>query len=252
MLRRIFGKNGSSAPQTAELIRMDGITKVYDTGRVQVEALRGIDLDIERGEFVAVVGPSGSGKSTLMNLIGCLDTPSDGQYRLGGESVAGLGREQLADVRNRRIGFVFQNFNLLPQIGEAEADGETRAEQRIRLEMQWILERPDVEVAVSCLWAPVFFGHTQLIWFQTSAPADPAVVSKKLAAVPNIRLFEASDSFPTAVTEASGKNRLAVGRVRSVAKNSTEFSLLAVADNLRFGIAGNAVKILEVLVKDYL
>src|SRR5262245_29814352 len=99
-----------------KVIHMAGIRKVYDTGKVRVEALRGIDLSVSPGEFVAVVGPSGSGKSTLMNLIGCLDTPSDGVYMLRGKSVRGLGRNELAAVRNERVGFVFQNFNLLPQI----------------------------------------------------------------------------------------------------------------------------------------
>ncbi|MFN7975187.1 MAG: ABC transporter ATP-binding protein [Acidobacteriota bacterium] len=98
----------------AGIIAMRGVTKVYDTGKVKVEALKGIDLDVKRGEFVAVVGPSGSGKSTLMNLIGCLDTASGGSYRLAGEDVSSLTRDRLADVRNRRVGFVFQGFNLLP------------------------------------------------------------------------------------------------------------------------------------------
>jgi len=102
------------------IIEMAGIRKVYDTGKVQVEALKGIDLKIGKGEFVAIVGPSGSGKSTLMNLVGCLDTPSGGDYFIGGEKVAGLSRDQLADVRNRRVGFVFQAFNLLPQISAFE------------------------------------------------------------------------------------------------------------------------------------
>ncbi len=98
------------------IIAMESIRKVYDTGKVKVEALKGIDLKVERGEFVAVVGPSGSGKSTLMNLIGCLDTPTSGRYALGGEDVSKFTRDELADVRNRRVGFVFQGFNLLPQI----------------------------------------------------------------------------------------------------------------------------------------
>ena len=117
-------QNGEQKPQRDrrpdEIIFMRGITKVYDTGKVKVEALRGIDFQVDEGEFVAVVGPSGSGKSTLLNLVGCLDTPSDGEYRLGGEAVAGLDRDELADVRNRRVGFVFQNFNLLPQLTALE------------------------------------------------------------------------------------------------------------------------------------
>jgi putative ABC transport system ATP-binding protein len=108
------------APRNGEVIRMRGITKVYDTGKVQVAALRGIDLEVRPNEFVAIVGPSGSGKSTLMNLIGCLDTPTSGSYWLRGEPVAGLRREQLAEVRNRHVGFVFQNFNLLPHVSAYE------------------------------------------------------------------------------------------------------------------------------------
>ncbi len=105
---------------TDPIIAMANIRKVYDTGKVKVEALKGIDLEIFPGEFVAIVGPSGSGKSTLMNLLGCLDTPTDGTYAIGGENVAGVTRDTLAEIRNRRVGFVFQNFNLLPHISAQE------------------------------------------------------------------------------------------------------------------------------------
>ncbi len=113
-------RNGNGTQPNGHIISMNGVWKVYDTGKIQVEALKGIDLEVGRGEFVAVVGPSGSGKSTLLNLLGCLDTPSRGEYLLGGEAVAGLDRDRLAGVRNRRVGFVFQNFNLLPQLTALE------------------------------------------------------------------------------------------------------------------------------------
>ena len=109
-----------AAPPTDDIVVMEDIRKVYDTGKVKVEALKGVSFTIRKGEFVAIVGPSGSGKSTLMNLLGCLDTPTSGSYRLAGEPVAGLTRDALADVRNRRVGFVFQAFNLLPQITALE------------------------------------------------------------------------------------------------------------------------------------
>jgi putative ABC transport system ATP-binding protein len=95
------------------LIELRGIEKVYDMGAEQIRALNGVDLDVERGEYVAIMGASGSGKSTLMNLIGCLDTPSAGTYTLNGVPVQGMGDAELAAIRNREIGFVFQTFNLL-------------------------------------------------------------------------------------------------------------------------------------------
>jgi putative ABC transport system ATP-binding protein len=96
------------------MIEFRGIKKVYQTGSQSLEALRNLTLEIGRGEFVSIMGPSGSGKSTLMNIIGCLDTPTEGEYILEGRNVAGLNLDQLATIRNKTIGFVFQNFNLLP------------------------------------------------------------------------------------------------------------------------------------------
>jgi putative ABC transport system ATP-binding protein len=102
------------------LIELRNLHKVYDLGEVKVEALKGVSLDIHEREFVALIGPSGSGKSTLMNTIGCLDRPTSGSYRLAEDEVAGLDADSLANVRNRRIGFIFQNFNLLPRTTAVE------------------------------------------------------------------------------------------------------------------------------------
>jgi putative ABC transport system ATP-binding protein len=96
------------------MIQMQGVRKQYTTGAVTFEALRGVDLQISEGEMVSIVGPSGSGKSTLMNIIGCLDIPTQGSYHLDGNAVADFSANQLADIRNKKVGFVFQAFNLLP------------------------------------------------------------------------------------------------------------------------------------------
>jgi putative ABC transport system ATP-binding protein len=102
------------------LIEAKGIKKIYEVGVVEIEALVGVDLEVARNEYVAIMGPSGSGKSTFMNILGCLDTPTEGSYRLNGNLVSNLGDDELARIRNKEIGFVFQTFNLLPRATAAQ------------------------------------------------------------------------------------------------------------------------------------
>ncbi|WXH34010.1 putative ABC transporter ATP-binding protein YknY [Myxococcus stipitatus] len=120
------------------VIRVEGLRKDYTMGSEVVRALRGVDLTIRRNEYVAVMGPSGSGKSTFMNLIGCLDVPSEGQYWLNGQPVAGMSENALARIRNRELGFVFQSFNLLPRASALDNVAlplvYARVPRRVRLE----------------------------------------------------------------------------------------------------------------------
>ncbi len=183
---------GHSGP----IIRMQGVCKVYETGAVEVEALRGIDLDVTRGEFVAVVGPSGSGKSSLLNLIGCLDTPTSGVYELDGEPVAGLDRDGLAEIRNRRIGFVFQNFNLLPQLTALEnvempmLFGGVPARRR-RERAQQLLEQVGLGDRLSHKPTELSGGQMQRVAVARALAMDPDVI---LADEPTGNLDSASGS----------------------------------------------------------
>ena len=108
------------ASDPSVVIHLEGVQKTYHTGDVDVHAVRGVSLEIRKGEFVAFMGSSGSGKSTLMNLLGCLDRPSAGRYLLDGVDISGLDRDELATIRNRKLGFVFQSFNLLPRTSALE------------------------------------------------------------------------------------------------------------------------------------
>src|SRR5438094_2209537 len=141
-----------------ELIRLENLTKTYHVGELDVPVLKGISLSIARGELVALMGVSGSGKTTLMNILGCLDRPSDGKYWLDGEEVSQISSDQRAMVRNRKIGFVFQNFNLLPRTSALEqvmmplaytaqelSDREAEKRARALLELVGLADRLDHE-----------------------------------------------------------------------------------------------------------
>src|SRR6266478_5788033 len=113
-------ESASPARTNGALVHLDDVRKTYHSGEMEVRAVRGVTLEIQQGEFVALMGASGSGKSTLMNILGCLDRPSAGRYLLDGSDVSRLDRDQLADIRNSKIGFVFQGFNLLPRTSARE------------------------------------------------------------------------------------------------------------------------------------
>ena len=163
------------------VIELRGITRVYSTGRLEVAALRGVDLDVYAGDFLAIVGPSGSGKSTLMNIIGCLDRPTGGTYHLAGTSVETLDDDDLARVRGRAIGFVFQSFNLLPRTSALENvatpllyQGVGRRERHARAAAA--LERLGLGDRLTHEPSELSGGQQQRVALARALVTDPAVI----------------------------------------------------------------------------
>ena len=163
------------------VITLEGITKTYVNGKLTVPVLHGIDLSIYEGEFTSIMGPSGSGKSTFMNILGCLDRPTSGSYRLDGEEVAHLGDDELAYVRNKRIGFVFQSFNLLPKLTALDNvalpmvyAGVSKAERTARASQ--LLTDLGLGTRLDHMPAELSGGQRQRVAIARALANDPAII----------------------------------------------------------------------------
>ena len=163
------------------VITLEGIAKTYVNGKLTVPVLHGIDLSIYEGEFTSIMGPSGSGKSTFMNILGCLDRPTSGSYRLDGEEVAHLGDDELAYVRNKRIGFVFQSFNLLPKLTALDNvalpmvyAGVSKAERKARASQ--LLTDLGLGTRLDHMPAELSGGQRQRVAIARALANDPAII----------------------------------------------------------------------------
>ncbi len=172
----------AAVPAGAPLLQARGLTKVYQLGRVKVPALRGVDLDIRAGEYVAIMGPSGSGKSTLMHILGCLDRPTEGRYLLDGDDVSVLRGRALARTRNRKVGFVFQTFNLMPRLTVDEnvalplkyRGGLSRRERRARARA--ILDRLGMSDRVAHRPDELSGGQRQRVAIARALVGEPSIL----------------------------------------------------------------------------
>jgi len=163
------------------LIEVKNLRKVYQEGNNELEVLKGVSFNIEKGEFISIMGPSGSGKTTLMNMLGCLDSPTDGLYKLDGEEINKLGKDQLAEIRSSKIGFVFQNFNLLPRLNALENVEIPMLYQRVtkgeRLKKALeVLGRVDLEDRVRHLPTQLSGGQKQRVAIARALINSPRII----------------------------------------------------------------------------
>jgi putative ABC transport system ATP-binding protein len=169
------------AAEPMSLMRLDAVSRTYDMGHVQVQALRGISMIVEEGEFVAIVGPSGSGKTTMMSILGCLDRPSGGSYEIEGHDIGSLGDDALARIRSRTIGFVFQSYNLLPGTSALENvatpllyQGVSRRDRSARATAA--LERLGLGARLTHEPTELSGGEQQRVAIARALVTDPAVI----------------------------------------------------------------------------